>query len=717
MKKKILYLMILIISMVLCVSALSSRIAVEKSGKSAEIIVDYDEMYKLAEQSDETLEWWFEELSKLGVSSVAIMEESLSSLVKYHQPVEYVLVNQLIKDVHWKNDYSDDVVAYIESDQVDIYDIVVQTDSLELYEFIHEGLSQRYPESFYTVFEEGGIYTIVLDGTLEDSLFEEGSVIVGLDGKAVSRPSSLTNSLIEDIGLGFDSKKIQQAQEAGLKVVPRPRNYERYADQLVEPFIDEIEEFGLDPSMIVFTGKQVLGYTDGLLDMYEYMLENNIAYGLIETSVQRGYEDQAGITELVEASGYNAVRVFPVVDYIQQRYKFYNYEGSEEIENTLYRAITERNIRAVYFRPFKTDVHTYVTDFDEYDRMFTTLSERLAEHDIVLGEASVFEHNEIAMVETFFMGLGLIVLSLILLQFIFPIKDIIEYVLLGLATLGLGGALFIAPNLTATLLAFAASVIFPSVCIVVFIVFIKHVLLDDKVLKLGKTIQYSIVALIVTIGIALTGGLFIGALLSNSSYMLEMSFFRGVKAAQILPLMVMTIVYLVKLGYRRTTDEIRKNNNFIEDIWKILNENIKILYAVLGGIGLAIGYVYIARTGHESAITASDFEMIVRNFLEVELLARPRTKEFTIAFPALMMSVYFAARGFKAYLYPLLIGATIGFTSVVNTFCHLRAPIYLSVSRTMYSLVFGMVFGVIAILGVHFVLWIYNSYRGRSQHE
>ena len=42
---------------------------------------------------------------------------------------------------------------------------------------------------------------------------------------------------------------------------------------------------------------------------------------------------------------YNTVRVFSMWDYVQYRYGYYGYEGTEEIVNTLFRAIVERNIR------------------------------------------------------------------------------------------------------------------------------------------------------------------------------------------------------------------------------------------------------------------------------------------------------------------------------------------------------------------------------------
>ena len=118
---------------------------------------------------------------------------------------------------------------------------------------------------------------------------------------------------------------------------------------------------------------------------------------------------------------------------------------------------------------------------------------------------------------------------------------------------------------------------------------------------------------------------------------------------------------------------------------------------LLGIVLLGVGYYYIERTGHDSAVEVSSFEMIFRNALEDILIARPRNKEFLCAFPAVMMLVYTSIRKFK--LWPILFGlaSVIGMTSVVNTFMHIRTPLYLGFYRTGYALVFGIVIGIIGI--------------------
>ena len=88
-------------------------------------------------------------------------------------------------------------------------------------------------------------------------------------------------------------------------------------------------------------------------------------------------------------------------------------------------------------------------------------------------------------------------------------------------------------------------------------------------------------------------------------------------------------------------------------------------------------------------------ELIFRNDLETLLLARPRTKEFLVAFPAIMLAVYCAVRRLPFWTALFGLAGTIGLTSVCNTFMHIRTPLYLGFARTAGSLALGLVVGVI----------------------
>ena len=130
---------------------------------------------------------------------------------------------------------------------------------------------------------------------------------------------------------------------------------------------------------------------------------------------------------------------------------------------------------------------------------------------------------------------------------------------------------------------------------------------------------------------------------------------------------------------------------------------------ILGVVALA-GYYYLARTGHESSVGVSTMELLFRNTLEEALLARPRTKEFLIAFPGVMLAVYCAVRRLPFWTALFGLAGTIGMTSVCNTFMHIRTPLYLGVVRTGYAVLFGIVVGAVMIAGFELLYRIWNRF-------
>jgi hypothetical protein len=227
-----------------------------------------------------------------------------------------------------------------------------------------------------------------------------------------------------------------------------------------------------------------------------------------------------------------------------------------------------------------------------------------------------------------------------------------------------------------------------------------------KIIIKGSTVLF------VSVIIVLIGGIVTAAPISEISYMLEMNIFRGVKVSQLLPIAFFPLAYLAYYGFgilKTTSGKLEMG-----DLKDMMNSSIKIWMVFIGMLGVGLGAYYILRTGHDSKLIPSTFEMLMRNTLEEDLIARPRTKEFLFAFPAIMLLVYTSIRQFK--IWPILFGvsAVIGLTSVVNTFMHIRTPIYLGLARTALSLGFGLLIGIIGILVFEGIYILYLKNKGKS---
>lgn len=716
-----------VLALIMAVSAIATgvllmnRMSAERSAKTVEIIADYTEMAELAKQSELSLSDWFKHFKASGVVSVALEEETFRSIKESGVAVNYNIGKLFKSDVNWQQNLPADAIAYLNNPSSD-YDFVVVLDHAEAIEQIRQGLERGLEREMYSQYQENGKHTVfIVKGDLADVTYLSGNLVTDADEKILERPINAYSSKTELLGLGFDSKKIELIQASGLEVSPRPRNNTKAPWKLIPAFEADIKKYDIHPSHVIFSGGSVLGYElenimplDQLIQMFD---RNGISVALIEAGDQLGNTEQDGIQYLAENSNYDVVRVFPVVKYIQKRFAFYNYSGPEEINNTIYRAVTERNIRSVYFRPFMSNEKEYIVDPQAYDDMFSNLKDRLADHGLTLGKASGFVFNGPNLLLQWLSTWGIVALTLWILTGLFDLKNKILYTLCGLGVLGAGGMLFVAPNLSVSIMALAAAIVYPSAAIMLFVTQMKKAYIEDGEKTLGFKLLEGGKLLLVGTLISMVGGLTVGGLLSHSSYLIEISYFRGVKLTLAAPFVIYTVIYLILFGFQRNKADLKTNRKFTWDVAKLLNLNIKIGYLIILGIAAAIGYVYIARSGHETNLQPSNLEMIFRNILEYKLLARPRTKEFLFAFPMVMATLVIARGGIKELLFPAGLIAVIGFSSIANTFSHLRTPVYLSVVRTAYSIGFGLLVGIAFALVAAVAVKLIHKYLRSPEHE
>lgn len=704
-------LLLICLSLFVGIITIYQRVNIEKQYKTAEIVLDYEEMLKFSESSDEDLSWWLANFNEYGSNSVAIQEETINLLINNGYLLRAEVVSELIKNYNWENNYNDAIISEIKSGNIDSTDAVITTKDETLYEFIVSGIRERYTEDFYKTYNFEDEYYIVLNGTINDIYYGNTERVTNLEGDGVYEGKKAVDSRLFNIGIGYDEEKINKVKNAGLDVVLRPINYAANNEKLADVYKASNEKYGLIPRIYLLYGKEVLGYPGNEDKLLNYINEYNIAPVLIESSNQRENLEQEGLNKLVEKSNYNAIRAFTMWDYIRARNKYYNYEGAEEIENTMFRAISERNIRVIYFKPFFMEQGStkYLTDADEYERTFTSLAKRLEDHNIKLGAAESIKEFHIGEKRLAVLAFGIILAAILLFVKMFNIKN--KYVNF-LYLFAIPGAIvpLVMRNIAEKGFSFAAAVIFSGLAIYFFMISIRNIFNSSKNYTNIQLMVKSSVILIVSVTIALMGAVFVDSMLCDVKYMLEMDIFRGVKAAQILPFLIFIIMYLIYFMNKNNDDPFKSVINIAT---KLLNKDIKIYYTIIAGIIGIVGYVYISRTGHETTLQPSNIEMIVRNFMENELLARPRTKEFLMGFPAIFAAVFAANKKSDFFTGIFMLVAAMGTSSVINTFSHLRTPIYLSFSRTIIGLIFGIIIGCIVILLMNYIYGLHKKIRER----
>lgn len=186
--------------------------------------------------------------------------------------------------------------------------------------------------------------------------------------------------------------------------------------------------------------------------------------------------------------------------------------------------------------------------------------------------------------------------------------------------------------------------------------------------------------------LSFAGGLVVAAGMTGLGYMLQLSQFTGVKAASFLPILIAGFLMLRRFG----------------DVKQAAQEPIRWGTALLGiAVAGVLGYM-LMRTGNEGA-QVSGIELQVRSLLDQLLPVRPRTKEFLIGHPAMILGLSLAAldrKRFAPICVALLAFGAIGQASIVNTFSHGHSPVALAALRVAIGLGLGAVVGGITALAV-----------------
>ena len=489
--------------------------------------------------------------------------------------------------------------------------------------------------------------------------------------------TSLHSSERANLGLGFPLVHLQQAADEGFQIIPRIRNWEPVsADSLAEvmSWVAKIPNL----AGIGFNDQTLPGdiSNPALLDRYEEAFKP-----LQKPLISFEFYDQTGLSALAARLDNNVVRAHAIAENELQRYADF-----DDAMDRYSLAATERNIRYIYLR-FQGLIDPAASMLGNME-LIEKVKGGLIEDGLRVGNPEPISSFKIPLPILITIGAGVIaaggwLLALFAEPFLAKRKWQIPYLilmLLGLAAWVAG--LLILPIIARKLFALAASVFFP--CLGVVLLLKKEYPPTERPLRLLRAIGL----FLATSAFTLMGAMIMSALLGEPAFMLKVDGFFGVKIAHIIPLGVAPVILWLREEewFDLLSGTVKSSVRF----WQL-----GVCFILLAGVAL-----YILRTGNDSPEAVFDIELKARQMLDNLLGVRPRTTEFLIGHPMMLVLLYY---GYRFNMFPVLMVGLMGQISLINTYAHIHTPMMISLQRSAHGLWSGILIGVIIIVFIEFL--------------
>jgi hypothetical protein len=465
-------------------------------------------------------------------------------------------------------------------------------------------------------------------------------------------PSGDANAL-RGLAIGLPRRDVNVAKGLNLPILARVGNPSGANRSYIKTVFDELKATGVVRYYLPL-GDMVLG-TPGLLEYTEDLLHET-GINFVPVEFGKIVSESAVVVNAPD----NAIRL-----HAAQSAELIRMPRAAIVERYV-KAARERNIRLLLIRPAVTSSEHPLTDFADLIR---EIRKGLEHEGLKVREPRPYAEPVVSPILRALLGLAMIP------ALVFTLLRLGEMVSFKYpwALIGLGVLLGLMPNVGSLreISTLASAILLP---VLGYLWFFERPTRNMWLSYLGMS------------AISLVGGLPIAGMLVGLKYMLHVDIFSGVKVAVFLPVFVAAWIVIHKVtDWKETMKQ--------PIVWGSALTSIVVL--------LGLGFMYM-RTGNDNPAAVSGTELKLRDLLDQWLVVRPRTKEFMIGHPALLIGLALWARTvdpkWRAVGGFLLVVGAIGQTSIVNTMCHLHTPIHLSLIRIAIGLLFGSIIGALGWL-------------------
>jgi hypothetical protein len=635
----------LALSVVVGVDVLLRRIAFESANQQVETAVSYRDMRYLAHLNGLSLDELLPRLKNEAlITSIAVEEETVSDFVAAGKAT--LLQGSDILDMYRVGSIAQrSVVTFLYSeyriDPLRYYFIVEQRADFER---VRRVLEAEFGSSRVRSLER---YNVV------DVLGERDDLL--------------------KIGLGIPEDAVEMVKSFGFGVVPRLSNTNRLSEEVVRQKIQSLKSVDF-VNTVIFDGPTVLGFPSFLPLMAERMSYLGINIGLVE------FAQQAGFSGLASRMPNSVFRVHSMSDGEVEKMTV------DQAVSRYVRAAKERANLILFLKPYQIPGDRSFHSVIDYNiNYFREVNEALVSRGFVVGkirQLPLAQYSPIRSYEWVILSFGVLACVLYLVSMFRPV---------GLwGVLGSGTAWAILnylAALTGSELLWLRLLALMTACSVPALAVITQYPRDVVgVPPLPIRIYRALMLVAKVFLIAILGGLLIAALLSDMRFLLGISQFYGVKISFVVPLVLIGIFFFLR-PHRVAA--------FLYVFRRLFFAPVRTAFLIACVFCILFIFVYLARSGNGGVVHVPLYEIWFREGLETLLFVRPRTKEFLIGYPFLMIGVLYMFRPFfQNWLWFFNVLGAVALVSVVNSFCHVHTPLLISIHRSILGVFFGVLCGL-----------------------
>ncbi|HTQ10951.1 MAG TPA: DUF5693 family protein [Fimbriimonadaceae bacterium] len=471
----------------------------------------------------------------------------------------------------------------------------------------------------------------------------------------------LTGDVLRATPVGLNPDECARIRRAQLGIVARMANPPGVSSTYVRATLDWAHELGA--SVFLPEGDQVLGRRDALKDMTKELKQLGMYYASPEFSKMGGDDE---VLKLIPES---VVRLHSAQAAELDKLPFDEAVGRYSL------AARERGMRILLVRPVSFASPQPLGSLDDFIKKIDLDCRR---QGLDMGRARPFEDPETPT--WLFLLIGLSIAPAAYFAGSVFVADRRWRMAGFAAALVIGG--LAATHHVRPYTALLAAIVYPILAFVV---------LDGMSFRRlsGFPALTQLVRFFVTVSlISLVGGLGVAGLLNGLPYYIRAEQFEGVKLAVFLPIAVVALYFLIRES----------------DLKALAKDPMTWGAALIALVILGALAFMSSRTGNDNPAGVSDLELKMRFVLDQLLIVRPRTKEFMIGHPLLIVGIgLLIARRTKldgqrtvsgVAVALLLAGGAIAQTDIVNTMCHIHTPVLLSLMRIGVGMLVGCIIGL-----------------------